>query len=228
MSDSDPTSGSGQTTDSIRDAAHGAVSNGENIRDAVRDLVVQAFSREPLTGDHVRAVSKAVFEGAAAGLPESGAASATAMREVAEGLDEAVSKAAQASRLAIEEATAHADRFNEVDLRKARDDLRDIEKMTQDVLVSLAKGGTKATKGIFEDLLRHFQRAGEDTMRAMNEAFESGRDAASADRMPRLEDFERGARTGMATIAAIGSGILAGLSEGLSAKSDSSPNKKKP
>ncbi|WP_210880088.1 DUF6781 family protein [Roseovarius autotrophicus] len=199
----------------IRETARRAVVESENIHDAVRDLVVRALSRESLTQDHIRAVATVVLEGVAAGALEGSAETAQGLREAAEGLDEAIARAAQASHLAIEEAAGRTDDFTEQDLQKAIGDLHALETLFQDLVISFAKSSSRATRGIVEDLARHFERVGTDTARAVRRATHSGLGAASAAHLPDLEDVGRATRGGLSTIAAIGSGILSGLAEGL-------------
>lgn len=207
----------------IRETARRAVAESENIHDAVRDLVIRALSREPLTQDHIRAVAAAVLEGAAAGAPEGSADTAQGLREAAEGLDEALASAAQASHLAIEEAAGRADAFTENDLHQALDDLHALETLFQDLVISFAKSSSSATRGIVEDLARHFERVGTDTARAVRQVTHSGLGAASDAHLPDLKDVGRATRGGLSTIAAIGSGILSGLAEGLAPHQVTSP-----
>jgi uncharacterized membrane protein YccC len=199
----------------VRAEARGAVAKGEDIRDTVRDLVIRVLSRQPLTRDSIEAVSTAVLEGAAAGAPESNLETARAFAEATEGVDAALARAVQASQLAIEEAAGRADEFTAKDLTQAARDLGDIENLLQDVVTALAKGGSAASREIATDLARHLERTGTDTARAVQQALHTGQAAAASAHLPRPADVSLGARTGLATLAAIGSGILAGLSEGL-------------
>ncbi|PKM02641.1 MAG: hypothetical protein CVV17_05410 [Gammaproteobacteria bacterium HGW-Gammaproteobacteria-7] len=211
----------------MREAAREALVGGESIRDAVRDLMVRALGHQPLTQDNIRAVATSVLEGAIAGAPQGSTEAARALREAAEGIDEAIARAAQASHLAIAEAVGRADEFSENDLRQALRDLRELENLFQDVVISVAKGGSSVSRSIVEDLARHFERAGTDTARAVRQAMETGQ-GAGAHHLPYLGDMARTTRSGLSTIAAIGSGILSGLSEGLAPRRDAPAEPKDP
>ena len=211
----------------MREAAREAVAGGASIRDAVRDLVVRALSHQPLTQDYIRAVATSMLEGTVAGAPQGSTETAQALREAAEGIDEAIARAAQASHLAIQEAAGRVDEFTENDLRQALRDLGQLETMFQDVVNSLAKGGSKVSRGIAEDIAHHFERAGTDTARAVRRAMEAGR-GAGAHHLPYPADMARATRSWLSTIAAIGSGILSGLSEGLAPRRDAPAEPKDP
>ncbi|MCE6970026.1 DUF6781 family protein [Cereibacter sphaeroides] len=191
----------------LDDRVRAAVAAGDRIRETVRDLVIAALTREPMTADHVRAVSSAVLDAVATAAP----GTSRALKEAAEGVDDALERAGEASRLAMEEARARAGKFTETDLKRAAEDFRQLEGMTQEVLASLARSGSAMTRGMVEDMARHMRRASGDSARTLREALEAGRGKAHLE----PGDLGQGARTGFAAIAAIGSGILAGMSEAL-------------
>ncbi|MHC0054998.1 DUF6781 family protein [Actibacterium sp. D379-3] len=212
----------------VRGDARGAVAQRDDIREAVRDIVSRALERRPLQRENMQQVVATVLEGAALGAPESEVDSVAALKQAAAGIDDAMAKAAEASRLAIEEAAGRADTFSETDLKQAIDDLADLDKLYLDAIRTLAKSGAKASRAMLDDLAGHVERAGTDTGRLVRASLDDLQAAVARSHRPHLSDIGRTARAGAATIASIGSGILAGLSDSLAPSAQDGDARDKP
>ena len=199
----------------VREDARSAVARGDDISDAVRDIVLRALSHRPLERENISQVMQTVLEGAAEGAPESSVETTEALKRAVAGIDAAMMSAAEASRLAIEEAAGRADEFSETDLKQALDDLVELDKLFVDAIGDLLKSGAATSGEILKDLITHIQRTGTDTGRSVRGSLSALNQTVSRVRRPDLSDVHKTARTGLATIASIGSGILAGLSESL-------------
>lgn len=199
----------------LRRQGREAVEGPQATREAVRDVVVRALSNRPLEEGQVRDVVRSVLEGAAEAVPEDSAESVEALRQAVAGIDDALERAAMASKLAIEEARARAAAFSEQDLRRAVDDLATLDRLYFETLAAVVKSGTKVSARIIGDLAEHLRRNGTRTSAAVREALATLERPHHPHIPPRPTEVARTARTGAATIAAIGSGILAGLADAL-------------
>lgn len=199
----------------LRQQGSEAVSGARDTREAVRDAVVRALSNKPLDEGQVRDVVQTILKGVLDAAPDEGAESADALKQAAAGIDEALERAAMASKLAIEEARSQAAAFSESDLRRALDDLATMERWYLETLGTVVKEGTKTSAHILGDLADHLHRTGTRTGDAVRDALADLERAQTTHVAPRPSDVVRTARAGAATIAAISSGILAGLADAL-------------
>ncbi|MBN9890216.1 DUF6781 family protein [Salipiger abyssi] len=199
----------------LRQQGREAVEGPQATREAVRDVVVRALSNRPLEEGRVRDVVHAVLEGAVEAAPKGSAESVEALRQAVAGIDDALERAAMASKLAIEEARSQAAAFSEQDLRRAVDDLATLDRLYFEALASVVKNGTKVSARIIGDLAEHMRRTGTRTGAAVHEALAALERPHARHVAPRPTDIAHTARAGAATIAAIGSGILAGLADAL-------------
>lgn len=201
-----------------RNKVRKAVSRSENIRRQVRDIVVEALAKQRIDRDNVKATMDAVLEGAIEAAPESQKELAEVLKNTVDGMEEALVKAAEASRLAAEESEGRFDSFAEQDLRKAADDLKDLETLFLQTLKDLADSGHATVTTVLRDAVAHAERTGTDLGRAVQEALEALHGPLSRAGRPQLADVERAARAGTASLASIASGILAGIAESLRAE----------
>lgn len=195
-----------------------AVVRNENIRREVRDVVVKALSQNRLERDEIRQVIKDTIEGALEQAPEPTKTMAASMQKVADGVEDALATFAEASRLTAEETKGRIDAFTEHDLKRALDDLDGLEDLFSETLKGLAKTGHETTQTMFKDLASHTSRTGSDVSASMNDAREALHNALASARPPRVSDGLRTAQAGVSGFAAVMSGILAGMAEGLAPK----------
>jgi len=99
-----------------RTATEEAVKYSENISAEVRDITIEALRRQKLDLEHIKAVSEAVLAGAEDAAKLNSDRMKDTLKEVTEGLDEALGKSAYASKLAIEETAGRIKDFTEHDL----------------------------------------------------------------------------------------------------------------
>jgi hypothetical protein len=205
----------------LRQQGHEAVKGSQDTREAVRDVVVSALSRRSLDKGQVRDVLHEVLEGAVDALPDDGEESLDVLGQAVAGIDDALERAAMASKLAIEEARSRAAAFSEQDLRRAVNDLATLDRLYFETLASVVKGGTTVSARILADLTEHLQRTGTRTGTAVREALATLEQTSHHQPVPPTpSEVAHAARAGAATIAAIGSGILAGLADAVAPHSD--------
>lgn len=205
----------GMNAERTREEVRAAVERGDKVREDVRDIVIEALGEHHLDKKNVERTIATVVEGTVAGTHKDSKELAETMRKTIGGLDEAMAKAAQASKLAIEEATGRVEEFSEQDLKQAVDDLKDLEKLFLGTLSDLAKAGHATAGSALHELVTHSERTGTEIGKSVNEALQSLHGPLSRAERPHLSDVGKAARTGAASLASVASGILAGIADSL-------------
>lgn len=147
-------------TREVKEATRTATERGESIRKDVRDITLKALSQGRLDTKKVTQVVRAVLEGASIGAEAKGDRVKGALTDAMAGIDEALAKSAEASKLAIEETAGHVKDFTSHDLKQAGDDLLTLEKLFFDTVHDVAKGTDATVKEALSDLVRHAQQSG--------------------------------------------------------------------
>lgn len=203
-----------------------AVAGEEAIREKVRRLTVQALAEGKLDAGQVKAIVEAVVHGASAGIETHGSRARQALTEAVRGLEEGLVKAAEASKLALEEAASRADEFTEQEVKAALDQLRAMEKLYLDTLADIAKKGSAQVRDILADLLSHARHSGTAVGQYLTEVMQTlPRKLQEAGQWGLKAGLET-ARTAGAQLAAITSGLLAGIADTLDRQARKSELKK--
>jgi hypothetical protein len=217
----------GMDSDAIRAAASASTAAGEGIRSRVRDLTLQALQARKFDFAGMREVMRAMTEGISAGVEKSGRDARHALSEAFAGMDQAMTKAAQAGSLAMRELTDRGREFSQTDLKHALENMRRMESDFLDAARQVSRSATGAVRTEWQDLIAHAQRAGTDTGRVIAE---TAREFSA--RM--AESMGEGAVAGMEAartfgerFAALASGILAGMSEALRPDTDDRKDEEK-
>jgi hypothetical protein len=152
-----------------------------------------------------------VLRGSILGAKEKGGRAEKALREAMTGVDEALAKSAEASRLAIEEAAGHIKEFGSQDLKRGLDDLGALEEMFLDTVKNIARASDGAVKDVLADLAQHARNSGTSVGAAAK--------AAAETLTERLEkNVREGVSSGVDTARQIGTKIsraAAGFLEGI-------------
>lgn len=204
-----------ESAEQLQSSVREAVEEAEDVREKVRRLTMEALAEGKLDAGQIRKVIESVVEGASAGVGKPGSRARQALEEAVRGLEDGLIKAAEASRLALEEAAGRAEEFTEQEIRRAMDQLMEMEKVYIDTLADVAKKGSEQTREILGDLARHARHSGtaigeymtgvmETLPRKLQEAGEWG-----------LKAGVEAARTTGSQLAAIASGFLAGIADAL-------------
>lgn len=193
------------------DEARAAVEDGENIHEAVRGITLEALSAGHLDMQRIREVIQSVLRGSSLGAQEKGAKAEQALREAMAGVDEALAKSAEASKLAIEEAAGHIKEFGSQDLKRGLDDLGALEDMFLDTVKNIARASDGAVKDVLGNLAQHAHNTGTSVGAAAK--------AAAETLTGQLEkNVREGVSTGVDTVRQVGTKIslaAAGFLEGI-------------
>jgi hypothetical protein len=153
--------------------ARAAVEDGGNIHEAVRDITLAALSAGHLDMQRMREVVQSVLRGASLGAEEKGARAEQPLREAMAGVDEALAKSAEASRLAIEEAAGHIKEFGSQDLKQGLADLGALEDMFLDTVKNIARASDGVVKDVLGNLAQHARNSGTSVGTAAKTAAET-------------------------------------------------------
>lgn len=144
-----------------------AVERGQDVQERVRQLTLRIISARSLDIESVRQTTNAVLRGARAGvlkeLRHSSAQTHIArdhLKQAVAGLDVALAQFAEAAKLTVEEAASKAQKYSSEDLKRARADLANLDKMFLETLQSSASAAKDTAGEILHDLVAHTRTQG--------------------------------------------------------------------
>ena len=153
-------SDSKNSNEKLQDEIKGAVETGRDVKETVRSITLKALTEGKLDTEMVRQVASAVVKGAGLGAASHGSKARDILVKAVSGLDEALSSAAEASKLAVEEVAGHLKAFSKQDLKQATDDLLTLEEMYLDTLKRVAKESDEFIGSTLNDLVQHARHSG--------------------------------------------------------------------
>ena len=137
-----------------------AVKSGDDIRQTVRSITLKALTEGKMNIAEIKQITKAVVKGAEQGISRYDSESKKRLENALSGLDDALSSAAEASKLALEEAAGHLKTLSQTDFKQAMDDLMALEEIYLDSVKHVAKGANDFIANTLNDLLKHAQKSG--------------------------------------------------------------------
>ncbi|MGB5446846.1 MAG: DUF6781 family protein [Psychromonas sp.] len=144
----------------LEDEVKQAVETDPHIRETVRCITLKTLSEGKLDLEEIARVAGSVVKGAGLGAVIHGSEGKEKLAKAIAGLDDAFSSVAEASKLAVEEASGQIKSFTKQDLKQAIEDLNALEGIYIDTLKEAAKGTNQAIAGILNDLARHGRSGG--------------------------------------------------------------------
>jgi len=187
----------------------------EDLRERVRQLVLDSLSRRSTDPDALRAVMRDAVAGLGEGLSGHATHARESLKSALDGMDEALGKAVYALRLAMEEGWGEGRRFADEDLRTAYDSLKAFE----DDLAATLKSTAERSQGLLREeldrLREHMARGGGDTAAQLKATLD-----VLARQMRELadeagQDARHTAREAAGRLGAVTSGILRGLADAI-------------
>ena len=198
-----------QVEQDIRQAVH----SGEDVYQKVRDITLKALTEHDLDEENIKAVVEAISKGITEGLDTTEEVAKRSFGEAAEALDDALVSAAEATKLAVEEASSTVKEFSEQDLKKTVEDLKALEDLFLDTLSEASKEGSELVRQIVENFVNHARNSGTavgDRVQKLVDALLEVKDNSEKVLVEAAVDTA-------SKLAKIGSGILAGIAESLEA-----------
>jgi hypothetical protein len=207
--------------------ARAAVEHGVKIRDEMRKITLAALGRGRLDAEGMGRVVRSVVQGASLGIADAGERSGQALSEALSGIDDALAKSAEATKLAIEEAAGQLKDYGKRDLERAFNDLRALEVMFLDTIKDVAEDSAGVARDTLQGLLRHAKDSGTTagaTATAAITALEQKLGRTLREIAAAGSDVALNTSSNLAEAAA---GFLSGIADTLDAKAQSMRNKKK-
>jgi hypothetical protein len=201
--------------DEVRTPVRDAASEGGDLRERVRGLVLQAIMNRKADAKAFGGVMKSALEGLGEGYGSHAGNAGESLKTAVAGVDEAVGKSLYALRTALEESWSQGRRFADTDLREAYDAVRGLE---DNLLGTLKETGSKSQGLLKEEFGRigeHLSRNGSDTGKQISEVLgalsrDLGQVAGDAARDAKVDAREAAGR-----LSAVTAGILHGLADAL-------------
>ena len=181
------------------------------IAERVRALTLEALAHGRLDAGQMKEVMGAVLRGAQQGIERPDGERAAAVGEAVKGLDQALAAAAQATRLAVQEALGRSGEFSRETLKTRLDELDGLESNFLDTLAEAAKSASGHVRTTLSDLAEHGRASGTAVGGQVQEAVSQlGRALAELAR----EQVDGGVRT-LRNEAGLFAGLAAGMLRGI-------------
>lgn len=205
----------------VYNAIRQVVAQGADIQNQVRDIVVDAMTQVSMSPKEISQILKQSVQGASQGAMSLSGNEYEALKQALKGIDVALSHAAEASKLAIEEAVGNFREFSDQDLHRAVDDLRTLETMFLDTLGNVAKGGTETVRNVVNEFIEHGKNTGTAVGNSLAELIIGLQQLVTADKKEQIHRTLDTAQAISESIAGLASGLLAGMADKLQTKNKS-------
>ena len=195
----------------VKDAVRTAVKSGTDVHQQIKTITLKALTSRQLDVENIKSVTEAVGNGINEGMTTHGEHAKEVFVQAATALDDALAIAAEASKLAIEEAASRVTEYSEHDLNDAIKGLQDMEGSFLDTLAKVAKGSNQVVADIVNDFITHTAQSGTAVGKQSLIALEALKDVPQISKNIIISSTVATA----STLAQIGSGILLGIAESL-------------
>ena len=199
------------TTNQVENEVRETVESGVDIYERVRTITLKALTERTLDTENIKSVMEAVLKGMSEGISRNYDPAKHAFQQSADALDDALTKAAEASKLAIEEASSNAEEFSEHDFKKALEDLQSLEQLFLETMEKMGRQSNETVSKITDDFLAHVRQSGTSVGRQSQVILENLDNLRSSGQNAVISSAQA---TGSA-LAKIASGFLAGIAESL-------------
>ena len=146
---------------------HDALVNGVNIQETVHNLTLKTINADRLDIDSIRRIVTAVINGVHEGSQQQfltasnqTQAAKSQISAAVSGLDSALARVAEASKLAVQEASGRAQKFSDKELVRTRSDLESLESLFLDTLQNTASAAKGVISEILHDVTNHAKNNG--------------------------------------------------------------------
>ncbi|MEO8134862.1 MAG: DUF6781 family protein [Betaproteobacteria bacterium] len=199
----------------LRQLTSESVRKGEDIRTTVRDLTLKALHGRQLTLVKIREVLRTVTEGVNMGALKSPVDPSKSLADAMAGMDDALLKAVEANRVALQRLTSDGQSFEESQMKKALDELERYEDTLLRTVKQASSGAGDQLKAQWASVLKATKLEGTDTGAQVAATIEEyGDKVQGAIRETRTTGFKF-AHALTRNYTTLLSGVLIGLSEGL-------------
>jgi uncharacterized protein DUF6781 len=191
-------------SEKISQAASESVSKGEDIRQRVHDVTLEALKSRRFDREAIREVVRAVTEGMARGAQGSRPGVRQALAEGFRGMDQALTKSVQAGHEALRQMVATGRGISDHEVRQALAGLRKVEEDFVATVDQVAHSADERVRPELREVLKQALHAGTET----------GRHTARLMAEFTLSGLELAGEFGV-RFAQLASGVLAGMADAL-------------
>lgn len=199
----------------VKNLAAKAVRHGENLRSSVRELTLNALRSRELSLAQIRQVLKSITQGVNLGAASIRINPGQVLEDALAGMDDALLKAVDANRLALQSLVAEGQSLRKSHAKKALEDLERLEDEFLKAVREASKRGGDALKAQWAALIKNRENSGTETGAQATAALEQlGEEMRSAVRAQRRAAVKT-AQVLSENFTTLASGILIGITEGL-------------
>ncbi len=195
----------------VKNTVQATVKSGADVHQKIKDITLKALTQHQLDIENIKSVTEAVSQGINEGMATHGEHGKEVFLQAVTALDDALAMAAEASKLAIEEASSRVSDYSEHDLNDAIKNLQEMEGSFLDTLAKVAKGSNQLVADIISDFITHSGQSGTAVGKQTLTALDALKD------LPQISKniITSSTVSTASTLAQIGSGILLGIAESL-------------
>ena len=205
-------------TVAIKEEAASAAEQDGDLRSKVREITVRALSQRSLSVSEISAVVGSVTEGVSLGLSRRAGEIKHAVSDALSGLDEALKKAAESTKLAAQQMASQGKEFGAQDLKPALDDFKKMEEMFLSTVSSVSAAAGGRIKEEFTSQLTHLRRNGTDSGRVVAATVAEFSHSAGASVKNGVQQTASAAKEVKQRLMLLASGLLAGMADALHEK----------
>ena len=202
----------------VQAEAQKAAEENVKIADEVRDITLKALSEGKLDGARIKGVVKAVVEGVSLGAANKQTEVKSTLKEALSGVDEALAKTAEASKLAVEEVMGRVKDYNKEELDKAIKDIKDLENTFVETVKTVSKSASTLVRETLDDLMGHAKNTGTEVGKHSKEVAATLSQQLAQTTRETVSAGTHAARTLAANVAEAAAGFLSGLADSLKPK----------
>lgn len=195
-----------------------AAEQGKDLHAMVRDITLRALSRRALSISEIMEVVRAVTEGVTLGLAKRAGEIKDAVRDALSGLDDALKKTAEATKLAGEQLVSQGKDFGAQDLKPAIDELKQMEEQFLSTVSKVAEAAGGRIKEEFASQLAHARRSGTDSGRMIADTVADFSQRAGQALLTGAQQSAGASQDIKQRLTLLASGILAGMADALHEK----------
>ncbi|SES96721.1 hypothetical protein SAMN05216326_10831 [Nitrosomonas marina] len=199
---------------------HDALVEGVNVQETVHRLTLKAMKADRLDIDSIRrivtAVTNGIHEGAQQKFLAANNQTQTAKSQITaaiSGLDSALARLAEASKLAVLEAADRAQKFSEKELVHTRSDLESLESLFLDTLQNTASAAKGTISDILQDITKHAKNNGTIVGEQLKETLATFAQQAASVGHAQIEAGAQLTQTTAGFIHKIATGVLSGIKD---------------
>jgi ElaB/YqjD/DUF883 family membrane-anchored ribosome-binding protein len=210
----------------LKKMASESVKQGENLRATVRDLTLKALQTRELSLSQIRQVVTSITEGINLGAAKSKLDVGKPLAEALAGMDDALLKAVEASRITLELFTDHGVTINDSLVMVALDELERLEDEFLRSVKQSAEHASKEVRAKWTPVLEKMKPGATETGSRVASAIEEvSAHAKNAMRQQRRSTLKATAIMTQ-SFGTLASGVLVGLAEGIKRTPAAAKNRK--